>query len=58
VGSPQDEYGADASYVDFDLGAIAINTAGNHKFKFTVTGRNPLSFDYMICFDALKFNVR
>jgi Legume lectin domain/Chitobiase/beta-hexosaminidase C-terminal domain len=58
VGSPQDEYGADQTYVDFDLGAIGINSAGNHKFKFTVTGRNPLSSDYKICFDALKFNVR
>jgi hypothetical protein len=40
------------------MGAIAINTAGTHKIKFTVTGRNPLSSDYKICFDALKFNVR
>ena len=58
VGSRQDEYGPDQTYVDFDLGAVGINTAGNHKFKLTVTGRNPLATDYKICVDALKLNVR
>jgi hypothetical protein len=58
VGPPEDEYNANPTYVDFDLGPLRINSAGNHVLKFTVTGRNPSSQDYKISFDYLRFNSR
>jgi len=58
VGTAQDEYSATEKYVDFDMGPIVISTAGNHSFKFTVTGRNAASTDYKICFDYLQLNQR
>ena len=58
VGSPEDQYSPTETFVDFDLGPLAFTTAGNHIFKFTVTGRNPASMDWKICFDYLRFNAR
>jgi hypothetical protein len=58
VGQAEDEYSAKPIYADFDLGPIAIATAGNHEINFTVTGRNPLSTDYKICLDYLEFDSR
>jgi Legume lectin domain/Chitobiase/beta-hexosaminidase C-terminal domain len=56
VGSVQDEYNANEKYVAFDVGPIFIGTAGNHSFKFTVTGRNAAATDYKISFDYLQLN--
>jgi hypothetical protein len=58
VGQGEDEYSAKAIYDDFDLGPIAIATAGKHEFTFTVAGRNALSTDYKICLDYLEFDSR
>jgi hypothetical protein len=58
VGPPEDEYSATETYGNFDLGPIAIATAGKHAFKFTVTGRNPSSSDYKISLDYLEFDSR
>jgi len=31
-----------------------LSTAGNYSFKFTVTGHNPSSSGYTVCFDYIK----
>jgi hypothetical protein len=58
VGTPQDEYSANPTYANFDMGPIAFSSAGPHTLKFVVTGRNPLASDDKICFDTLTFNAR
>jgi len=58
TGPPEDEYSAYETYVDFDVGPVVVANAGNHLFRFTVTGRNAKSTDYKISFDTLKFNAR
>ncbi len=58
TGPPEDEYSAYETYVDFDVGPVVVANAGNHLFRFTVTGRNAQSTDYKISFDTLKFNAR
>jgi hypothetical protein len=57
VGTPQDEYDATATYATFDMGPIAFS-AGAHKLKFVVTGRNPSASGYSISFDTLTFSAR
>ena len=58
VGPTADEYSAKETLGTFDVGPILIPTAGNHTFKFTVTGRNPSSADYKISFDNLRLDQR
>ena len=57
-GATQDEYSALEKYVDFDVGPIVISTAGNHSFKFIVTGRNAAATDYKMSFDYFQVNER
>jgi hypothetical protein len=58
VGPTADEYSAKETLGTFDVGPILIPTAGNHTFKFTVTGRKPSSADYKISFDNLRLDQR
>ena len=58
VGTPQDEYDATATYATFDMGPITFSSAGAHKLKFAVTGRDHLASGYSISFDTLTFNAR
>ena len=58
VGLPVDEYNPSETYANYDLGLITIPVAGRHSFKFTVTGRNPLSQDYKIAFDDFRLDPR
>jgi hypothetical protein len=58
IGPPTDEYNANAVYANDDLGPVVIGTAGNHAFKFTVTGRNPSSGSFQIAFDDLRLDAR
>jgi chitobiase/beta-hexosaminidase-like protein len=51
VGSPVDEYTANPTLGNYDMGPIVISTAGKHQFKFTVTGRNPQAQNFEIAFD-------
>ncbi len=54
-GSPIDGYASSAAYQEFDLGTKTLS-AGNHTFKFTVTGKNSASSGYMSAVDYFKLN--
>jgi hypothetical protein len=53
-----DEYNANETYGNYDLGPVVITTAGKHSFKFTVTGRNPSSTGFGMAFDDLRLDTR
>jgi hypothetical protein len=54
VGRPQDEYNPSVTYVARDIGVVAVTTAGNYAFKFTVTGKNASSSGYTLAFDYIE----
>lgn len=58
VGAPVDEYSPNESLGNYDMGPIVVPVAGNHSFKFTVTGRNPQSKNYTIAFDDFTLDAR
>ena len=58
IGSPVDEYSAKPTLGNNDLGPIVISAAGNHSFKFTVTGRNAAAQDFQIAFDDFRLDRR
>lgn len=58
VGPTVDEYSQKQTLGNYDLGPIVISAAGNHSFKFTVTGRNTQSTDFKIAFDDLRLDQR
>ena len=58
IGPATDEYNANVVYENYDLGPVVIGTAGNHSFKFTVTGRNPSSSSFQITFDDFRLDAR
>jgi hypothetical protein len=58
VGTPVDEYSPGEKYADNDVGTVRFNSAGQHKIKFTVTGRNPASQGWLLSFDTLSFAPR
>jgi endoglucanase Acf2 len=43
VGPVVDQYNAGQALTSFNLGTFNFATAGNYRFKFTVTGRNAAS---------------
>ncbi|MBV9696603.1 MAG: chitobiase/beta-hexosaminidase C-terminal domain-containing protein [Gammaproteobacteria bacterium] len=55
-GPTEDEYSPTETLTDFDVGPIVFGAAGNHTFKFTVTGKNAASTDWKISFDVIKLN--
>ena len=56
AGPTEDEYNSNGNGVfqEYDLGNVTLSTAGNYSFKFTVTGHNPSSSGYTVCFDYIK----
>ncbi|RTE10882.1 DUF7594 domain-containing protein [Paenibacillus whitsoniae] len=52
-GSAVDEYSASAAYSASDLGNVMLS-AGNHTFRFTVTGMNTSSSSYSATFDYIE----
>jgi hypothetical protein len=60
VGPTEDEYDVDDNGVfqEYDLGLATFPTAGNYSFKFTVTGQNPNSSGFTICFDYIKLTAQ
>jgi len=52
-GAVQDEYGS-GIFVSMDLGNVTLSSAGNHSFKFTVTGKNASSVGYNVNFDRIQ----
>jgi len=54
VGQRQDEYNPSVTYVARDVGVVALTTAGNYAFKFTVTGKNASSSGYTLAFDYIE----
>ncbi|OCT11706.1 hypothetical protein A8709_27930 [Paenibacillus pectinilyticus] len=41
-------------YKKTDMGTVTFATAGNHTFKYTVTGKNAASTGYQLYFDVIK----
>ena len=56
-GSSVDCYATTTGYSTVVLGTVNITTAGNKKFRFTVTGKNAASSDYDLAFDSLDLTV-
>jgi hypothetical protein len=56
VGSAYDAYNATLTFVEETLANNVSLTAGNHSFKFTVTGSNSSSLDYQIALDTLTLD--
>jgi hypothetical protein len=56
-GAPVDGFAGAPSYVELDLGTKAL-TAGNHTFRFAVTGKNGASSDFWIALDYFKLTRR
>jgi hypothetical protein len=56
VGSPMDQYSSSAAgdFQVLDLGNVSLTSAGNVPFKFTVTGKNASSNDYLLAFDYIQ----
>jgi hypothetical protein len=54
VGPVANEYSATIGFVEYDLGTVSIPTAGNHTFKFTVTGKNASSTAFFVSFDYIQ----
>jgi N-acetylneuraminic acid mutarotase len=52
-GSPEDEYSREIGYEVRDLGPVTFANPGNHTFRFTTAGRNPVSSGYELVFDYL-----
>ena len=53
VGPVEDEYAANPTWEEFDLGNVSLN-AGNNVFKFTVTGKDAASSGYTLSWDYIK----
>ena len=54
-GSPIDQYALALGYYEIDLGTKTLS-AGNHTFRFTVTGKNSASTGYMSHIDYFLLN--
>jgi hypothetical protein len=52
-GAAFDGFNANVMYPEVDAGTVTL-TAGNHTFKFTVTGKNASSSDFWMAFDYFK----
>ncbi|GAC1633326.1 MAG: hypothetical protein NVS9B14_07900 [Candidatus Acidiferrum sp.] len=54
VGPTSDEYSnTTGTFVTVDLGNVTVTAPGPQTFKFTVTGKNPASSDYVIALDDI-----
>jgi hypothetical protein len=54
---PQDEYFPTIGYEVRDLGTVIFTGAGNQKFQFVLTGRNPSSLGYTLAFDYIDLDL-
>ena len=45
-------------WVEIPIGNMTFKTAGNHTFRFTVTGKNANSSDFWIALDYVKLAPR
>ncbi|MDR6550582.1 hypothetical protein [Paenibacillus qinlingensis] len=51
IGTEQDLYSVTSSVVELNIGNVTYNQAGDKGLKFTVTGKNAASSDYILSFD-------
>jgi len=49
-----DQYSAAMTYTEANLGDVTFSTAGDKKFRFTLTGKNSASNAYGLGFDYMK----
>lgn len=56
VGPVVDQFGSTSTWIEVDLGNVAITTGGNQTFKFTVTGKNASSSGYDLTVDTIKLH--
>ncbi len=52
-GGPQDGFNSTSVFTEVDVGTRSLS-AGNHTFRFTVTGKNASSTDFWISLDYIK----
>jgi hypothetical protein len=57
VAGAQDGFSSSAAFTEMDLGTANLS-AGNHTFRFTVTGKNGSSTDFWIALDYIKLTRR
>lgn len=54
-GPTVDSYAPTATYLEVDLGNLTFTSTGQHTFRFTVAGRDPLSSDSTMSLDYIGF---
>jgi hypothetical protein len=54
VGPVTDQYSSTTLWKESSLGNVVISAAGNHTFRFTVTGKHASSSGYDLTFDWIK----
>jgi hypothetical protein len=55
VGGTVDEYASTSGYTQVTLGNVTFASAGTHKIRLTVTGRNASSSSYVLAPDSFTF---
>jgi len=58
LGGTVDGFSATQQWVEIPIGNMTFKTAGNHTFRFTVTGKNANSSDFWIALDYVKLAPR
>ncbi|WP_261807719.1 glycosyl hydrolase family 28 protein [Paenibacillus sp. N3.4] len=53
-GAPTDEYASAQGYTSANLGNVTFAAAGDHKFRFVITGKNANSSGYGITWDYIQ----
>lgn len=56
VGSTIDQYLTNATYPEVSLGSVVFASAGTHRIRLTVTGRNAASADFRITADRFTLS--
>lgn len=57
LGSLQDTYSSAVTFSSHDFGQVTFAEAGNKKFRFSVTGKNPGSHGYSLGLDSIDLQV-
>ncbi|MEK4237114.1 hypothetical protein [Paenibacillus sp. FSL H7-0714] len=54
VGIPNDQFQSTPGFKEAPIGNILLNSAGNHTFRFSVTGKNAGSSGFTLGFDNIR----
>ncbi|NOV04363.1 glycosyl hydrolase family 28 protein [Paenibacillus planticolens] len=53
-GAPVDEYASAQGFASVNLGNVTFAAAGDHKFRFVITGKNASSSAYAVTWDSIQ----